>query len=113
MQTEREFTTPVVRPLSNAPTAHPAPELYQAQRFAALQRRMAVVDAAAHQRRAGRSLVVVPSRTPESWDEAPAKTQAYEERLLCILQMLVDEDLSVVYVTSSPVATPTVDYYLS
>jgi len=113
MQTERQFTTPVVRPLSNAPTAHPAPELYQAERFAALQRRMAFVDAAARRRRAGRSLVVVPSRTPESWDEPPAKTHAYEERLLCTLQMLADEDLSIVYVTSSPVAMSTVDYYLS
>jgi pheganomycin biosynthesis PGM1-like protein/ATP-grasp domain-containing protein len=113
MQTERTFTTPLVRPLSTLPTAHPASELVARQRFATLQRRMAFVDAAARRRRAGRSLVVVPSRTPESWDEPAAKTQAYEERLLCTLQMLADEDLSIVYVTSSPVATTTVDYYLS
>ena len=39
MQTHREFTTPIVRPLSTAPTAHPAPEAIPAARFDELQRR--------------------------------------------------------------------------
>jgi hypothetical protein len=104
MQTHREFTLPIVRPLSTAPTAHPAPDATPAARFAALQARMKTVDAA--------TLVVVPSRSPES-REPEAKVQAYEERLLCLTQMLRDESLSIVYVTSSAVATATVDYYLS
>jgi hypothetical protein len=104
MQTHREFTTPIVRPLSTTPTAHPAPEVIKAARFAALQQRMQTTDV--------ETLVVVPSRTPESTEPA-ARVQAYEERLLCLIQALRDESLSVVYVTSSPVATPTVDYCLS
>jgi hypothetical protein len=113
MQIEREFTTPVVRPLSLAPTAHPAPETVRAERFATLQRRMASVDVATRERRSGRSLVVVPSRTLDKWDEPAAETQAYEERLLCTLLQLGDPGVSIVYVTSSPVAQATVDYYLS
>src|SRR3954468_15767495 len=112
MPTQREFTIPIVRPLSTAPTAHPAPETFPAERFAALQRRMRTVDIATRGGRPGRSLVVVPSREPEA-DEPPAKGQAYEERLLCVLQMLRDESLSIVYVTSSTVATAIVDYQLS
>ena len=104
MQTHREFTTPIVRPLSNAPTAHPAPEATPAARFDELQRRMKTDDV--------ETLVVVPSRTPEK-DEPPARVQAYEERLLCVLQLLRDESLSIVYVTSSTVPTATVDYCLS
>src|SRR4051794_23523664 len=103
METTREFTVPTVRPLSAAPTAHPAAVTTPAARFAALQRRMQTVDVA--------TLVVVPSRTPEI-DEPAARVQAYEERLLCMLQMLRDESLSLVYVTSSAVPAATVDYYL-
>jgi PGM1 C-terminal domain/Pre ATP-grasp domain len=112
MQRHREFTIPTVRPLSSAATAHPVPEDVTAERFAALQRRMETVDAATRRGEPGRSLVVVPSRTPEP-GEAPARSQAYEERLLSVLQMLRDESLRIVYVTSSPVATTTVDYCLS
>src|SRR3954447_6843397 len=60
-----------------------------------------------------RSIVIVPSRTIDKFHEPAAETQAYEERLLCLLLMLRDPDLHVVYVTSSPVAEPIVDYYLS
>ena len=56
MQTHREFTTPIVRPLSTAPTAHPAPEVTKAERFAALQRRMQTADV--------ETLVVVPVAHP-------------------------------------------------
>jgi hypothetical protein len=58
-------------------------------------------------------MVVVPSRTIEKWHEPAAETQAYEERLLCLLLALRDQDLSVVYVTSSPIAEEIVDSYLS
>ena len=60
-----------------------------------------------------RSIVIVPSRTIDKFHEPAAETQAYEERLLCLLLMLRDPDLRVVYVTSSPVAEPIIDYYLS
>lgn len=60
-----------------------------------------------------RSVVIVPSRTIDKFHEPAAETQAYEERLLCLLLMLRDPALRVVYVTSSAVAEPIVDYYLS
>jgi PGM1 C-terminal domain/ATP-grasp domain len=60
-----------------------------------------------------RSMVVVPSRTIDKWHEPAAETQAYEERLLCLLLGLIDPDLQVIYVTSSPVAAEIVDSYLS
>ncbi len=60
-----------------------------------------------------RSVVIVPSRTIDKFHEPAAETQAYEERLLCLLLMLRDPALQVVYVTSSPVAETIVDYYLS
>ena len=60
-----------------------------------------------------RSIVIVPSRTIDKFHEPAAETQAYEQRLLCLLLMLRDPDLQVVYVTSLPVAEPIVDYYLA
>ena len=62
--------------------------------------------------RRAQTIVIVPSRTIEKFHEPAAETQAYEERLLCLLLMLRDPGLRVVYVTSSPVAEPIVDYYL-
>ena len=47
-----------------------------------------------------RSIVIVPSRTIDKFHEPAAETQAYEERLLCLLLMLRDPELQVVYVTS-------------
>ena len=58
-------------------------------------------------------MVVLPSRSIERWHEPPAETQAYEERLLCLLLMLRDPRLTIAYVTSSPVAPAIVEYYLS
>ena len=60
-----------------------------------------------------RSIVIVPSRTIDKFHAPAAETKAYEERLLCLLLMLREPGLQVVYVTSSPVAEPIVDYYLS
>jgi PGM1 C-terminal domain len=81
--------------------------------FAELQHRMVAVHAATRAGRGGRSIVIVPSRTIDKWHEPAAETQAYEERLLCLLLMLRDPGLSVVYVTSSPIAPAIVDYYMS
>ncbi len=58
------------------------------------------------------TVVVVPSRTIEKFHEPPAETQAYEERLLCLLLRLREPTVRVVYVTSMPVAQPIVEYYL-
>jgi PGM1 C-terminal domain len=66
--------------------------------------------AAARERR---SVVVVPSRTIDRWHEPPAEAQAYEERLLSSLFELCDPHLHMTYVTSSPIALSTIDYYLS
>src|SRR4051812_34661052 len=63
--------------------------------------------------RRAQTVVVVPSRTIEKFHEPVAETQAYEERLLCMLLRLRDPAQHVVYVTSSPVAAPIVDYYLN
>jgi hypothetical protein len=60
-----------------------------------------------------RSIVVVPSRTINKWHEPAAETQAYEERLLCLLLGLRDPELHVTYVTSSPIAPAIVEHYLS
>jgi hypothetical protein len=60
-----------------------------------------------------RSIVIVPSRTIDKFHEPAAETRAYEERLLCLLLMLRDPELRVVYVTSMPVAEPILDYYLA
>lgn len=62
--------------------------------------------------RRAQTVVVVPSRTIEKFHEPPAETQAYEERLLCLLLTLRDPSVHVVYVTSNPVADEIVDYYL-
>src|ERR1700760_2479977 len=59
------------------------------------------------------SVVVVPSRTIEKFHEPAAETQAYEERLLCLLLMLRDPKIRFVVVPSTRVAEPIVDYYLS
>ena len=131
----RQFVLPVVRPLAIA-TAHPAPEAWpkaladphvQSQRssattgrrrrggysqFAELQARMPAAETAAREGRE-RSVVVVPSRTVDKWEEPAAETQAYEERLLCSVLDLRDRALRMTYITSSPIDARIVDYYLS
>jgi hypothetical protein len=82
-------------------------------RFAELQRRMVTVHAAWRAGHGRRTMVVVPSRTIDKWHEPPAESRALEERLLCLLFMLRDPGLRIVYVTSSPLPPAIVDYYLS
>jgi PGM1 C-terminal domain len=81
-------------------------------RFAELQTRMAAVELAS---RAGeaRTFVVVPSRTIDDWQQSAAKMQVFEERLLCTLLELRDPNVRITYVTSGPIASPIIDYYLS
>jgi len=99
------------RAASSCPARHAA-EVETGPRFFELQKRMTTVEAAANAR-AQRSLVVVPSRTIDDADEPAATSQAYEERLLCSLLELRHPDVRMVYVTSSAIATSTIDYYLS
>jgi hypothetical protein len=101
----------------SAPRGRPLPrrrpsEKPKSARFAELQKRMSAVEIAS---RAGeaRTLVVVPSRTIDDWQESAAKMQVFEERLLCTLLELRDPNVQITYVTSSPVAPAIVDYYLS
>src|SRR5262249_42014118 len=82
------------------------------ERVAELQTWMTAGEAASDAG-AERSLVIVPSRTIEKEDEPSAKAQAFEERLLCSLLELRDPDVRMIYVTSSPIAPSTRDYYLS
>jgi PGM1 C-terminal domain len=81
-------------------------------RFAELQRRMVTFHAASRTGR-GRTMVVIPSRTVDKWHEPPAESHALEERLLCLLLMLRDPGLRIVYVTSLPLPAAIVEYYLS
>ena len=93
-------------------SAHPAAEAWRRERFARLQHRLAGATAA----RPGasrRSVVVLPSRSVERWHEPTAETRAYEERFLSFVLDLHDPALELTYVTSLPVAAPTIDYYLS
>src|SRR5690349_25039575 len=85
----------------------------RAGRYMALQRRLAGATDALEDDLGRAAIVVVPSRSADKWDESPAETQAYEERLLCLLLLLRRPNLRVVYVTSSPVAAPIVEHYLS
>ena len=82
-------------------------------RFAQLQERMVTIHAASRAGHGRRTMVVIPSRTIEKWHEPPAETQALEERLLCLLLMLRDPGLRIVYVTSLPLSPAIVDYYLT
>ena len=60
-----------------------------------------------------RRIVVLPSRALDRWHEPAAETQAYEERLLSFLLELRDPDLEITFISSMPIASATVDYYLS
>ena len=115
-QAAREFVYPTVYCVPR-PTAHAAIESWTDASRPAPRARIHVATGstgvAAFRRAAERSVVIVPSRSTDHWHEAPAETQAYEERLLCSLLQLRDPALRMVYVTSGPIAPAIVDYYLS
>jgi hypothetical protein len=58
-------------------------------------------------------VVVLPSRSVDRWHEPVAETRSYEERLLSFLFDLHDPNLELTYITSLPVASRTIDYYIS
>jgi hypothetical protein len=103
---------PVVRALPR-PTAHPAAEAWQGERFARLQQRLVAATTAGRRGASRRSVVVLPSRSVDRWHEPPAETRSYEERLLSFLLDLRDPALEMTYVSSLPVAQRTIDYYVS
>ncbi|HET9121533.1 MAG TPA: hypothetical protein VFN72_13480, partial [Solirubrobacterales bacterium] len=84
----------------------------RAERFAELQDRLVSVWGILRSGREGESIVVVPSRTVDKWDERAAESQAYEERLLFLLLLLRQPRLRVIYVTSLPISDGIVDYYV-
>jgi hypothetical protein len=87
-------------------------EAERSERFAELQQRLSAVWGVLRSGREGESIVVVPSRTVDKWDERAAESQAYEERLLFLLLLLRQPRLRVIYVTSLPIASSIIDYYL-
>jgi PGM1 C-terminal domain len=87
-------------------------EEQRAQRFAELQDRLVSVWGILRAGHEGESIVVVPSRTVDKWDERAAESQAYEERLLFLLLLLRQPRLRVIYITSLPISEEIIDYYL-
>jgi hypothetical protein len=99
-------------PPNGAPTLADLTEEERQRRFAELQQRLPGIWAALRSGIEGESIVVVPSRTVDNWDEPAAESQAYEERLLFLLLLLRQPQLRVIYVTSLPIGSSIVDYYL-
>ena len=92
-------------------------ELDEAERYARydrLQERMAAVWSAMRLNEEGESVVVIPSVTVDRVGERSGSlTQAYEERFLFLLLLLRQPRLRMVYVTSMPIATTIIEYYLA
>ncbi|HEY2851889.1 MAG TPA: peptide ligase PGM1-related protein [Gemmatimonadaceae bacterium] len=91
-----------------------AGSLIERERFAALQRRLApLVTHVFPDRHAEQTVVVIPSMSlpPEELLKLTGANQ-YEERLLCLLMLLRQPRTHVVYVTSQPIASSVIDYYL-
>src|ERR687895_2733367 len=96
-------------------TTVPAPgSAEELRRFAQIQERLEplagrlVSDPGAPQ-----TVVVVPSLSLDAEELAKISgVHHYEERLLCMLMLLRMPRTRLVFVTSQPIATPIVDYYL-
>ena len=92
-------------------------ELDEAERYARydrLQERMAAVWSAMRLNEEGESVVVIPSVTVDRVGERSGSlTQAYEERFLFLLLLLRQPRLRMIYVTSMPIATSIIEYYLA
>src|SRR5688572_25628408 len=84
------------------------------RRFARIQERLApLAQRIISDPRAPQTVVVVPSLTLDAEELAKISgVHHYEERLLCMLMLLRMPRTHLVFVTSQPVATPIVDYYL-
>ena len=93
------------------PTPGSAEEL---RRFARIQERLAPMFRRIFPYpRAPRTIVVVPSLSLDAEElEKISGVNHYEERMLCMLMLLRMPRTHLVFVTSQPIATPIVDYYL-
>jgi hypothetical protein len=91
--------------------------LDEAERYARydqLQERMAAVWSAMRLNEEGESVVVIPSVTVDRVGQRSGSlTQAYEERFLFLLLLLRQPRLRMIYVTSMPIATSIIEYYLA
>src|SRR5918998_2106588 len=93
----------------------PAPgSAEELRRFAQIQKRLApLLRRVFPYPRAPRTVVVVPSLSLDAEElEKISGVHHYEERMLCMLMLLRMPRTHMVFVTSQPVATPIVDYYL-
>src|SRR5689334_10070018 len=84
------------------------------EQFAALQRRLAPLVAHVFpNRHAEQTVVVIPSMSlPREELLKLTGANQYEERLLCLLMLLRQPRTHIVYVTSQPIASSVIDYYL-
>jgi hypothetical protein len=98
--------------LAPLPLLEELSEEQRSERFAELQQHLVSVWGALRSGREHESIVVVPSRTVDKWDERAAESQAYEERLLFLLLLLRQPHLRVIYVTSLGIDPSIIDYYL-
>ena len=87
-------------------------EEQRARRFALLQEKLPEVWSAIGENREGESIVIVPSLTLDRSEEQAAAALVNEERFLFLLLLLRQPLLRLIYVTSVPIASAIVDYYL-
>ena len=84
------------------------------RRFAQIQKRLTpLAQRLVSDPRAPQTVVVVPSLSLDAEELAKISgVHHYEERMLCLLLLLRMPRTQVVYVTSTPIPQPIVDYYL-
>jgi hypothetical protein len=84
------------------------------EQFDLLQQRMTEVWSAMRLNLPDESVVVIPSISLDrAVDSSGSMNQAYEERFLFLLLLLRQPRLRMIYVTSMPIATEIVEYYLA
>jgi hypothetical protein len=97
---------------SRSTTLDQLSEEQRARRFALLQEKLPDTWAAIGRNREGESIVIVPSLTLDRIEEQAAGALVVEERFLFLLLLLRQPRLRLIYVTSQPIASSIVDYYL-
>jgi hypothetical protein len=95
-----------------APRLSDLGERERGERFARLQRRLVPVWETLRVNRAGQSIVVLPSVSPDPTQNSGAALQALEERFMFLLLLLRGPRLRVIYLTGRPVPENIVEYYL-
>ena len=105
----------ILDPVADAGRQPPIPGSSEERaQFAMLQRRLRpLVSNIFPDRHASQTVVVIPSMSLPR-EELLKLTGAnhYEERLLCLLMLLRQPKTNLVYVTSQPIASSVIDYYL-